>query len=217
MFTKASSKKKSTSKSESKYDDSAAQELYLTLCNVEDDPDRIDMEGIGKLCEMLSIDPATDVTVLSLMWKLGATSKPGSISQTEFLNGLKQFRVYDINGIKSILPSLDPGFLDKNEFRDFYRFVFQFSREGTHKTIEKEIVLGLLPIILDSNRAPHLELFLNFLQQAQQHQRITLDQWDSFLQFQHVVKLDLSNLEEDGAWPLLLDEYVEWRRAASKK
>jgi hypothetical protein len=31
------------------------------------------------------------------------------------------------------------------------------------------------------------------------HQRITLDQWDSFLQFQYSVALDLSNYDEDGA------------------
>lgn len=44
-------------------------------------------------------------------------------------------------------------------------------------------------------------------------QRITLDQWDSFLQFQHNIKVDLSDYDaENGAWPLLLDEYVEWKK-----
>ena len=47
-------------------------------------------------------------------------------------------------------------------------------------------------------------------------QRITLDQWDSFLQFQHNVKVDLSDYDaENGAWPLLLDEYVEWKKNSS--
>ncbi len=92
------------------------------------------------------------------------------------------------------------------------------------------MVQVLLPIVLDKNRAPHLELFLQFLQSSS-HQRITLDQWDSFLQFNHIIKSDLSNHEDDGACkfnilivlyvfnyvmlksgPLLLDEYVEWRK-----
>ena len=63
---------------------------------------------------------------------------------------------------------------------------------------EKEIIIGLLPIVLDVNRAPHLPHFLQFLETTS-HQRITLDQWDSFLQFNAVVLPDLSNLEEDGA------------------
>jgi hypothetical protein len=52
--------------------------------------------------------------------------------------------------------------------------------------------------VLDKNRAPHLPHFLQFLESCS-HQRITLDQWDSFLQFNHAVNADLSNLEEDGA------------------
>lgn len=55
-----------------------------------------------------------------------------------------------------------------------------------------------MPIVLDTNRAPHLTLFLEFLQ-GTNHQKITMDQWDSFLQFNHMVKLDLSNFEDDGA------------------
>lgn len=63
---------------------------------------------------------------------------------------------------------------------------------------EKEIIISLLPIVLDNNRAPHLSHFLRFLESCA-HQRITLDQWDSFLQFNSAVSVDLSNLEEDGA------------------
>lgn len=58
--------------------------------------------------------------------------------------------------------------------------------------------MGLLPIVLDANRAPHLPHFLAFLETTA-HQRITLDQWDSFLQFNNNVKVDLSNHEDDGA------------------
>jgi hypothetical protein len=60
------------------------------------------------------------------------------------------------------------------------------------------MVVQLLPIVLDKNRAPHLDLFIEFLTQCN-HQRITLDQWDSFLQFNHNIKMDLSNYEDDGA------------------
>lgn len=55
-----------------------------------------------------------------------------------------------------------------------------------------------MPMILDKDRAPHLPFFLEFLQTSKE-QRITLDQWESFLQFNHVVKVDLSNFEDDGA------------------
>lgn len=120
---------------------------------------------------------------------------------------------------------------------EFYRFVFQFSREGTHKTIgksyfsisfsmikldvcdglaEKDVIAQLLPLVLDEQRAPHLPYFLSFLSSCSQT-RITLDQWDSFLLFNHNVHVNLDNWEEGGAWPLLLDEYVEWRHKQGSK
>ena len=65
---------------------------------------------------------------------------------------------------------------------------------------EKDLVIALLPIVVDSNRAPHLVDFLKFLESADcKDTRITLDQWDSFLQFCHTVNQDLSNYEDDGA------------------
>ncbi len=56
-------------------------------------------------------------------------------------------------------------------------------------------------MILDKDRAPHLSYFLEFLQ-SNKEARITLDQWESFLQFNHAVKEDLSNFEDDGACKL---------------
>ena len=45
--------------------------------------------------------------------------------------------------------------------------------------------------------------------------RVTLDQWCSFLEFSVKVGAapGFEGYEEDGAWPLLLDEYVEQLKA----
>ena len=118
--------------------------------------------------------------------------------------------VDSIEKLRGMLPRLDPGFMEHPSFREFYRFVFQFSREGTHRTIEKDIVIDLLPLVM-SNRSIHLEPFLEFLRQCST-QRITLDQWNSFLEFSQSVSEDFEGYDEDGAWPLLIDEYVAYRR-----
>ena len=112
--------------------------------------------------------------------------------------------------------SVDLFFLSPPSFRSFewsfskirrriWHFIFTSTTTyflGTHKTIEKEVVAAMLPLVLDTSRAPHITLFLEFLVTAA-HQRITLDQWDSFLQFQSSVNLDLGNYDEDGACKLI--------------
>lgn len=199
-------------------DDSQLNELFNNFTDEEEDTEVMTMEGIAKMCEQLDLDPTSDVRVLVLCWRLNATAKPGQVTRSEFVAGMKSMRVSTMAELKGRVPSFDTGFLEKSEFREFYRFCFTFSREGTHKTIEKELAVALLQMVLDTTRAPHLDYFLDFLNQNTQHTRITMDQWDSFLQFNHIVGIDVSNMEDDGAWPLLLDEYVEWRnaQAASK-
>ena len=204
-----SSKKKSSSAKKG-FDVEGCESLFNSFADVED-PDIISMDGIQHIGEQLDIDPSSDVKILVICWKLGAVSKPGCITRTEFLKAMESMNFNSISAIKDALPTFDPGFLEDREFREFFRFVFQFSREGTHKTIEKEMASGLLSLVLDLNRAPHLNQFIEFLGNCS-HTRITLDQWDSFLQFNSAYDVSLSNYDEDGAWPILLDEYVEWRK-----
>ena len=173
----------------------------------------------------------------------------------------------DVDSLVPLTPSLDPGFLERAEFREFYKFVFQatcalpfsraarisfffnrqtqFNREGTHRTIEKDVVAALLPLAI-KDRSQHLQQFVAFLEQASANRstpfsssvcevsfsasayacgeqcsttRITLDQWSSFADFSEKVgppESGFEGYEEDGAWPLLLDEYVEYSKAQKK-
>jgi hypothetical protein len=200
MFKGASKgPEKKTKGSTGKELDEAEIEVIFASFADEDDPECITMDGIEKLSEKLDMDPSTDIKLLVFLWKMNAVSKPGTVTKKEFSTGMMTvFKRDSIEGLKSIIPTLDPGFLERGPFREFYKFVFQFSREGTHKTIEKDVIAALLPLVLDSNRAPHITFFLAFLS-ASTHQRITLDQWDSFLQFQTTVDLDLSNYDAEGA------------------
>ncbi|CAM9606997.1 unnamed protein product [Choristocarpus tenellus] len=58
-------------------------------------------------------------------------------------------------------------------------------------------------------RSSHTKTFVEFLHQRPATLRITFDQWCSFLEFCVTVGDDLAEYDEDGAWPILLDEFVE--------
>nr|XP_048704298.1 DCN1-like protein 4 isoform X3 [Caretta caretta] len=57
---------------------------------------------------------------------------------------------------------------------------------------------------------PLFPVFHQFLEQQSKYKVINKDQWCNVLEFSRTINLDLSNYDEDGAWPVLLDEFVEW-------
>ena len=82
------------------------------------------MEGISVLCEKLDLDPLEDIRVLVLLWKMGATSKPAQISRDEWMKGCEKLQVDSVSKFKDLLPSLEVGFLDNDEFKDFYKVCY---------------------------------------------------------------------------------------------
>ncbi|RUO96387.1 hypothetical protein BC936DRAFT_142126 [Jimgerdemannia flammicorona] len=56
----------------------------------------------------------------------------------------------------------------------------------------------------------HAEIFLR--QDKKPVKVINKDQWLSFHEFSTTVAEDLSNHDDMSAWPVLFDEYVEWKR-----
>lgn len=91
--------------------------LFDTYIQDPDDPDVLDMAGIGAFSEALGMDPSSDIRLLVLLWKLGSKYKPGCITRTEFCNGMKSLCIDSIPKLKTFLPSLDHGFLERSEFR----------------------------------------------------------------------------------------------------
>eukprot|EP00339_Tiarina_fusa_P010746 CAMPEP_0117044340 /NCGR_PEP_ID=MMETSP0472-20121206/30742_1 /TAXON_ID=693140 ORGANISM="Tiarina fusus, Strain LIS" /NCGR_SAMPLE_ID=MMETSP0472 /ASSEMBLY_ACC=CAM_ASM_000603 /LENGTH=237 /DNA_ID=CAMNT_0004756055 /DNA_START=235 /DNA_END=948 /DNA_ORIENTATION=- len=216
------SKKKSSSSSSSSrkptIDEAAAEKIFADIAD-DDDPTVAGMEGICTLCEeQLGIDPLEDIRVLVLLWKLGSKEKPAQITKDEWMSGCQKMQVDSVAKLKDLLPSLDTGFLDQTEFKDFYKFCFQFNRQGTHRTLDKEMVVALMKMVLQGRiSTDRLDTFCTFVETQTSYTRITLDQWTSFLDFCYECE-DLSTYDEsNSAWPVLIDEYVEYMEEQPKQ
>ena len=77
--------------------------------------------GICKLCEQLNLDPIEDVRVLVLLYKLGANKKPAEIQKEEWMAGCHALSLDGIDKFKKFVPQLDTGFMDREEFGDYYK------------------------------------------------------------------------------------------------
>ena len=206
------------------------------------------------------MDATEDIRILVLLWKMNVRDKPSQLSQSEWIAGCTYLQVDSWTKMRDLVPSLDTGFLDATEFKEFYKFCFVFSRQGTHKSLETDLVVALLKLVLLSNsteettgstpksgkksgeRVPahRVESFATFLEERSgsssssggaatapstlsssnttTYTHISLDQWTSFLDFCMEMDDDLSNYDEStSAWPVILDEYVEYMEEQMKK
>ena len=103
------------------------------------------------------------------------------------------------------------------------QFCFRFNRQGTHKTLEKDLVVALLKMCLNNDRVTshRLDTFCEFLETTkdESYSKITLDQWRSFLDFSQEFPDEGSLMgydESESAWPVLIDEYVEFMEKKAK-
>jgi hypothetical protein len=80
------------------------------------------------------------------------------------------------------------------------------------------MVVALMKMVLQE-RIPtdRLDTFCTFVEAQNSYTRITLDQWTSFLDFCYECG-DLSTYDESSsAWPVLIDEYVEYMEEQRKQ
>ncbi len=152
------SKKRGSSTYRPNIDDEAAEKLFADIAD-DDDPTAAGMEGISTLCDKLEIDPLEDIRILVLLWKMGSKEKPAQITKEEWMAGCQKLQVDSIEKLKALLPSLETGFLDRNEFRDFYK-VCMFQKVSLLPTFRKlpkvpshqNIYISLVLLPLQSSR-----------------------------------------------------------------
>ncbi|KAL1531171.1 DCN1-like protein 4 isoform X2 [Salvia divinorum] len=163
----------------------------------------IEPEGVEALCSDLKVD-CTDVRILMLAWKMNA-QKQGYFTQDEWRRGLKTLKVDTITKLKKSLPELEKEALKSENFVNFYRYAFRYClTEDNKKCLDIETACVLLQLVLG----------VRYQAQSQsEYKVINMDQWTNFFRFcQEISFPDLNNYDSDEAWPLILDNYVDWTK-----
>lgn len=186
-------------------------QLYYSYAN--NSCGMIDPEGIEHLCTDLEVDH-TDVRILMLAWKMQA-EKQGYFTLEEWRRGLKALRADTISKLKKALPELEKEVLRPSNHVDFYSYAFQYClTEEKQKSIDIESICQLLEIVLGSQFHLQVDSFVRYLRIQADYKVINMDQWMGFYRFCNEISFpDFSNYDAELAWPLILDNFVEWMRS----
>ncbi|KAH9654531.1 Defective in cullin neddylation protein [Citrus sinensis] len=172
----------------------------------------IDPDGIVTLCKDLELE-YTDVRILMLAWKLKAV-KLGYFTQDEWETGLKTLQVNNLSKLKKAISELEKEVRTPPNFADFYSFAFRYHlTEEKQKNIDIETICELLNLVLGPQFRRQVDLLIDYLKVQSNYKVINLDQWLGIFRFCNEISFpDLENYDETQAWPLILDNFVDWLR-----
>lgn len=170
------------------------------------DEDTLGPEGMEKFCEDIGVEPE-NIVMLSLAYKLDAKSM-GFFTLAEWLKGMTELQCDCTLKVRQKLDYLRSLLDDPAHFKNIYRYAFDFARDKDQRSMDIDTAKAMLALLLGKHW-PLFGSFHQFLDQSK-YKVINKDQWCNVLEFSRSILPDLSNYDEDGAWPVLLDEFVDW-------
>lgn len=192
----------------------AAKVAALFESYKEPGAESIQVHGVERFCQDLQVDPS-DPIMLMIAWRMGAATMC-VFTREEWSRGLNDLGCDSIEGLRGSFEGLRALIQQPDRFRDYYSFCFNFAKEPGFgvRTLPLEVALQMWQLTL-GGRYGGLEQWCAFLQE-QGSKAVTKDVWDMLLTFSTDVDEDTSNYDEDGAWPVIIDDYVEWIRERRK-
>ncbi|GMR61315.1 hypothetical protein PMAYCL1PPCAC_31510, partial [Pristionchus mayeri] len=186
------------------------KELFDKYANHPQDnqPGKIGPNGVSRLLDDLRLD-AEDRKVLILAYKMGAQIMC-EFSWDEWRKGMRDLKADSVKSLRSRLDKIDAGPKDSSQFKPLYQFAFTYGKNAGQRNLELSTALVYWKILF-KDQFPLLPQWEEFMQ-TRSGKAVTKDTWNLLFDFATSIKPDLSDYDENGAWPVTLDDFVKWAR-----
>jgi DCN1-like protein 1/2 len=95
------------------------------------------------------------------------------------------------------------------KFREVYQYTFGFACEKGQKSMAPDTAVALWQLLFQGRGWGLIQLWSAFVEEFHK-KAVTKDTWVQLLEFSKAIKGDLSNYDTEGAWPTLLDDFVDY-------
>ncbi|OCB89685.1 DUF298-domain-containing protein [Sanghuangporus baumii] len=97
-------------------------------------------------------------------------------------------------------------------FSHFYNFCFALVKKESSRNIDMEYATAFWSVIL-APRYPIMSEVVEFINEKGTYKGVNKDLWTMMYEFCQNVQPSLDGYDAEGAWPTLLDDFVEWKKS----
>lgn len=175
-----------------------------------DSEDVISADGIEALCNDLGISTLDPITLV-IAYHCRA-QQMGIFTREEFTIGMSRLRCDDIAKLRGALGDLRAMLQSTKACKEIYVYTFQFALDMGQRCLPVEICIEFWKMLLRDHFVL-LDEWIGFVEENVKNS-ISKDTWTMLWDLAAQVRPDLSDYDMNGAWPVLLDEFVEKMKAA---
>ncbi|KAI9343583.1 potentiating neddylation domain-containing protein [Obelidium mucronatum] len=122
-------------------------------------------------------------------------------------DGWQKLQCESLADMKKAVGEMSKELSDNVKFREIYLFTFGFAKAENQKSLDKATAMAFWQLLF-VDRYKKIDLWLEFLEDHKN--AISKDTWIQFLDFTVKYPDGFEGYEDDGAWPVLIDEFVEF-------
>ncbi|KYQ96857.1 hypothetical protein DLAC_04164 [Tieghemostelium lacteum] len=162
-------------------------------------------ENLERFCKDLGVQG--ELLEFGLLWKF-KVKVMGEITKEEFINACNQLKVDGLAKLKSEIQQIKTQLNQEQQFKEFYTFTYDLGRLENQKNVGLDMAIELWSVVMGP-KYKDLQTWFEFLK-SKHNLAISKDTWALFYDFVKIANDDINKYDSDGAWPVLLDDFVDY-------
>ena len=170
----------------------------------------MEQDAIESWLQQIGVDPQEVLAIYIAMFM--EAKYMGEFSWAEFKKGCSKLGADSVDSWKNVVPRLRQECQTDAKKHEIYKFAFNFAQEKGKKNVDVELACDLWDLLIGT-KCGFLEKWKTFCMgkfERGEIRVITRDTWDLFWDLNQQTSGNFNNFEDDGAWPTIIDEFVEF-------